>query len=71
MYIEKRQAGALPISDRIQLKIHLKLCDACKMYSEQSALIDAFLKKQYLDSEPDPETLEQLRKAILLKHLGI
>jgi hypothetical protein len=68
MYIEKRQAGALPISDRIQLKIHLKLCDACKMYSEQSALIDSLLKKQKLGIELEEKELERLRKTILERH---
>jgi hypothetical protein len=70
MYIEKRQAGALTLTDRFQLKLHLALCDVCKLYSDQSALIDALLLKQKMGQQLGEEELEVLRKTILERHTG-
>lgn len=44
--IEKSQQQPLWILDRLQLRVHLKICSGCAIYSKQSLLLNSILKKQ-------------------------
>ncbi|MFM9984730.1 MAG: hypothetical protein ACKVOK_05815 [Flavobacteriales bacterium] len=46
--IEKQSVVSLTPGQRLQLTIHLKICDACRNYQKQSALLDTFLKSNTL-----------------------
>ncbi len=43
-YIEKSHAKRLSFIERVQLRMHLAICDKCAEYKKQSALIEAALK---------------------------
>jgi len=47
--IEKSQAHPLGLIDRLQLKLHLKLCDGCFRYQKQSLFIENLLKNDQKD----------------------
>ncbi|RQO69005.1 hypothetical protein DBR40_18675 [Pedobacter sp. KBW01] len=38
--IEKRMAGKITASETVQLKVHLAGCSVCRLYQEQSVLIN-------------------------------
>ena len=46
LLIEKRNVLPLSILQRIQLKLHLRICDKCSKYEKQSEVIDTILKKR-------------------------
>ncbi len=43
--IEKKQVKNLTILEKLQLNVHLRICERCADYEKQSVLIDAMLKK--------------------------
>ncbi len=43
--LEKSLLSPLPFMDRLQLKMHLKICDKCAAYQKQSLIIEALLEK--------------------------
>ncbi len=45
LLIEKREAGKISFVERIRLKAHLWICDACKIYEKQSKIIEGVLEK--------------------------
>lgn len=44
--VEQEQAGVLPWSKRIHLKLHLNACKWCAVYQQKVRLIDSLLKKK-------------------------
>jgi len=42
--IEKRLCFRLSFKERIQVRMHLTMCNACKNYDKQSAFLDTVLK---------------------------
>lgn len=46
LLIEKRNVLPLSFIQRIQLKLHLRICDKCTTYEKQSVLIDTLLKNR-------------------------
>jgi len=46
LLIEKGNVLPLSFTQRIQLKLHTKICDKCNNYQKQSKWIDLILKKQ-------------------------
>lgn len=51
--IEKEQLLGLSFGERLQLKTHKMMCDACRNYEKQSVLIESILKK--LPDKPGEE----------------
>ncbi len=43
--IEKEQLVGLSFGERMQLKTHKMMCDACRNYEKQSEFIESILKK--------------------------
>lgn len=57
---KKLTLGKLSFLDNIQLAMHLRMCDRCKRYAEQSAGIEEALRKQFeAKQETKPTELEQ------------
>lgn len=44
LLIEKSHNKPLTYFDRIQLKVHLKICDKCSQYQKQSLIIENIIK---------------------------
>ena len=55
--IEKKMNSGLSISERIQLRMHKMICDACTQYEKQSLYIDkgfnSMINKSSVDSDLD------------------
>lgn len=47
--IEKSQVRRLSLLQRLQLKVHLKICDGCFNYQKQSLFIEGLLKSEPAD----------------------
>ena len=62
--VEKKFHFELSFKEKIQLKLHTMMCNACSMYEKQSEMIEEGIKK-YLLSHPYEETnIEELKKQI-------
>jgi hypothetical protein len=44
LLIEKQQMGRLTMGERVELKIHLTGCSICRMYQQQSIIINKMIK---------------------------
>jgi hypothetical protein len=44
LLIEKQQMGCLSIGEGVELKIHLTGCSICRMYQQQSIIINKMIK---------------------------
>lgn len=69
--IEKRLHYKLVWRETIQLKVHKKLCDACRTYEKQSIFLDKSLEKKLkidVKEQIDIENLKQLIHSHLEKN---
>lgn len=57
LLIEKRHARPLSFVERVQLKMHLAMCDKCTEYQKQSLLIENILKASRKNI-PNPSELK-------------
>jgi len=67
--IEKRQIKSLTIRERIELKIHLAGCSVCKVFQQQSIVInrlvkDMFHTSNHADVGLDEEFKKELQQRI-------
>lgn len=44
LLVEKRRGDSLSFAEKIQLNMHLKICDKCASYKKQSLFIDDVIK---------------------------
>ena len=51
--IEKQQISNITIREKIELKIHLAGCSVCKLFQQQSILINKMLSKHFADQYKD------------------
>ena len=68
--VEKKTVTSLSFIEKLKLKMHLSMCDACKAYEKQSKIIDNFLHKNAHShtEENIPVTANmELQKQILSK----
>lgn len=63
--IEKNFHVKLSFTERMQLKTHKMMCDACKNYEKQSAIIEKGIELQHTRQQPQID-MEQLKKQISL-----
>ena len=64
--IEKKLRFKLSIREKLQLKMHKSMCEACTRYEKQSILIEKGLSS--LDEvAPDKKEVEQLKGLIIKK----
>ncbi|RLD34795.1 MAG: hypothetical protein DRI73_03440 [Bacteroidetes bacterium] len=64
--IEKKLHFKLSITEKLQLRMHKSMCDACTMYEKQSIVLEKGLSSLKEDN-PDKKELEQLKKIIIQK----
>lgn len=63
--IEKNFYVKLSFTERMQLKAHKMMCDACKNYEKQSTIIEKGIENQHKKRHPHID-MEQLKKQISL-----
>ncbi|MDD2794050.1 MAG: hypothetical protein PHD73_12780 [Sediminibacterium sp.] len=70
--IEKQFVVKLTLKERVQLKMHKSICDACTAYEKQSRFLNDLLKEQS-SSTPDQiiKQENEALKANLLKQLPL
>lgn len=51
--IEKQQLIPLRFAERLQLKMHKKVCSACSNYEKQSVFIDKALNNRFTNAVPE------------------
>ena len=64
--IEKKHHFKLSVTERLQLRMHKIMCNACTRYEKQSILLDKGLSS-IKESERDEKELEHLKKIIIHK----
>lgn len=64
--IERRESKGLSTMERLQLQLHLSICDKCKKYNIESKLIDKALKGMH-NSENENLELLKLQETIKKK----
>lgn len=64
--IEKKLRFRLSIKEKLQLKMHKSMCDACTRYEKHSILIEKGISSLEEDI-PDKMELEYLKKLIIKK----
>ena len=70
--IEKKLLTKLSFREKVQLKMHKSLCDACTAYEKQSKLMDELLSKHLHNDDNSIESNgivenEELKKKIMEK----
>lgn len=65
-FIEKKFHLELSFVEKMQLKAHKIMCNACRVYEKQSAIIENGLSMNH-DSLLDETEIEQLKKQISIK----
>ena len=63
--IEKNQYFKLSLREKLRLKLHMMMCDACTKYAKQSNLIEKGINNLQ-KKEPIPVDLEKLKERISL-----
>ncbi|MCF8222684.1 MAG: hypothetical protein K9J25_06010 [Bacteroidales bacterium] len=65
--IEKKLNFKLSIKERIQLKLHKSMCDACAVYEKQSEFLDRWIEAtEKKDHHPEEAgDLQELKKIII------
>jgi len=53
LLIEKKQSVALSAREKMELKIHLAGCYICRVYEQQSILINGMVKKLFTEQSQD------------------
>jgi hypothetical protein len=65
LLIEKSKEQKLTFFQRLQIKLHAKLCKVCDNYAVDSAFLDKLIKKLHVDPKPlDEGEKESMKKAI-------
>ena len=63
--IEKKLHFKLSFKEKLQLKTHKMMCDACRMYEKQSNLLEKGIEQQQ-KAEMEEMDIEKLKKEIHL-----
>ena len=65
LLIEKSKEKKLTFLQRLELKLHFKLCKVCHTYSIDSGFLDRILKKRSVTFKPlDPSEKETMKNQI-------
>lgn len=64
--IEKKQTGTITLREKIELKIHLAGCVICRIFQQQSILINRTVKElfQHRQMKLEDDFKEQLQRRI-------
>ena len=68
--IEKRKIVSLTTSEKIQLKLHTSMCNACKSYEKQSDILDKALSDwAEIEDKKSAKTLSRQAKSNIINKL--
>lgn len=65
-FIEKKLNHKLSFKEKIQLKVHKSMCQACSNYEKQSKLIDKVMSETKIENV-NKEDIISLKKSIVQK----
>lgn len=68
--IEKKSLFKLTLAEKVQLRMHISVCDACKDFEKQSGMLDTAIRYHYVkrDASEVPQTENKpLKKKIISK----
>ncbi len=67
--VEKSNIVSLSMMERFQLRIHLRMCDACKKYLKQSKALDMFTQQLISNAKGQPtlELSHEVKQEIIKK----
>ncbi len=68
--IEKRTVVGLSLKEKIQLKMHTRMCNACRTYEGQSKTIDNALEEFTKAKKEDRMNLSEEAKSRILNKLN-
>lgn len=68
-FVERNHEGDLRRKERIQLAMHLFICNACRAYNKESKQINSLLDRYFSPPlrQEKPKDTENLKKRILTK----
>ena len=61
---EKQTVYKLSMAEEMKLRFHIKMCDVCKSYQEQSKIIEEGIRKFY-EGRNDLKLSDELKNKIL------
>lgn len=67
--IEKKNADSITFKEELELKFHLAGCSVCRIFQQQSMLIDKLVKTQFLNHR-NSYTLDSTFKESLAKKIA-
>ena len=62
--IEKKTTSRISIKEELELKYHLAGCTVCRIFQQQSILIDRMVKTHFFETKLDSDFKESLSKRI-------
>lgn len=68
--IEKREIAMLSAKEKVQLKLHTSMCDACRSYEKQSKTVNKALSKWFGNSYKKKEVLSKEAKDRIIQELN-
>jgi hypothetical protein len=60
--IEKKQIGSISIREKLELKIHLAGCSVCRIFEQQSIVINRMVKELFHSDQHAPFKLDDIHK---------
>lgn len=67
--IEKKQAGAITFREKLELKLHLAGCSVCRIYQQQSIMINKMLKFFFIKPDEPEIKLDDKYKEQMQLHI--
>lgn len=67
--IEKKQLATLTFREKLELKIHLATCSVCRMFQQQSIVINQMVKGLFHSSQPKEIKLDETFKIELQERI--
>ncbi len=64
LLIEKKNSSSLTFGEKFQLRFHTMMCDACRRYEKQSALLEHLLHEHLRHNSANEVTDSTADKAI-------
>ena len=67
--VEKRKVIALSTMEKLQMNLHITMCQACRAYQQQSGLIDKAIDRLHIKSSKSNKKLTPEVKEKIIKGL--
>lgn len=69
--IEKKNAEKLSFFELMQLRLHTTMCEVCRIYEKQSAMIHRMLEKGLKENNPfNDEEVKRVKEKILKEKIS-